>query len=389
MGGLRLRVGMRRESAIDHSIAALASRQGGVIARRQLVSLGLGMSAIDRRLRSGRLHPLYGGVYAVGHRVIGVVGRRWAAVLACGDGAVLSHASAAAAWEIRATASGLIDVTVGPTGRSRKRGIRLHWRAAPSPPDEIAERDGLPVTTPARTLLDLAASGLRGRPLEAALDRAELLRILDFGDVHALLARYPGRPGTPALNAVLSSYHPANTGTRSVLEELVIELCDSRGIPRPNVNTVIEGRERDFCWPRARLVVEADSYTWHRSPSALNDDRERDVRLTLAGYRVLRFTWHQVTRRRRYVAMALLQALDCGFASPGDANAQSAVRRARAARPPPRRSARTPCRCRRARGSRRARGPRPPRRRRSPGSAAGPPRGRRDSRARRLRDPPR
>ena len=97
--------------------------------------------------------------------------------------------------------------------------------------------------------------------------------------------------------------------TRSALEEIVAELCDRFDLPRPLENCVIEGKVRDFYWPHARLVVEADSYSWHRSPSALDDDRERDVTLTLAGYRTLRFTWEQVTQRRRYVANAILRAL--------------------------------------------------------------------------------
>ena len=175
--------------------------------------------------------------------------------------------------------------------------------------DEIARLDGLPITTPARTLLDLAADGLRGRPLEAALDRAELLRLVDFAELQALLARYPGRPGSRSLQATLSRYVAGSVETRSVLEELVLELCDDHGLPRPKVNFSIEGKMRDFYWPGSRLVVEADSYTWHRSPSAMNDDRERDVRLMLAGYRCLRFTWVQVTQRREYVAGALLRAL--------------------------------------------------------------------------------
>ena len=112
------------------------------------------------------------------------------------------------------------------------------------PPDEITRLDGLPITTPARTLLDLAATGLRGRRLEAALDRAELLRLLDFADLHRLLARYPGRPGSPALNAILSRYSAGTVNTRSVLEELVVELCDAHGLPRPQVNCVIEGKLR-------------------------------------------------------------------------------------------------------------------------------------------------
>jgi hypothetical protein len=297
---------MRRQLATDQAIAVIANRQGGVIARRQLVTLGLSASAIDRRVRSGRLHLVHRGVYAVGHQVLGAVGRRWAAVLACGARAVLSHAAAAAAFDMRRSAAGAIDVTVVATGRAKHAGIRLHWRRA-LPTDEVTALDGLPITTPARTLLDLAATGLRDRRLEAAVDSAERRRLLDFADIRELLARYPGRPGTPSLKAVLARYQPGDT--RSELEEIVVELCDAHGLPRPVDNCSIEGKVRDFCWPRSRLVVEADSYSWHRSPSALDDDRERDVTLTLAGYRTLRFTWEQVTRRRSYVATAILRSV--------------------------------------------------------------------------------
>jgi hypothetical protein len=238
---------------------------------------------------------------------VGTDGLCWAAVLACRPDGVLSHASAGAAWNFRRSSTRAVDVTVGLGGRARRPGIRLH-RSRSLPPDEITQLNGLPITTPARTLLDLAASGLRGRPLEAALDRA-LLRVLDFADLQRLIARYPTRPGSPSLKAQLSRYVVGSVDTRSVLEELVLELCDAHGLPRPHVNCVIEGTVRDFYWPGPRLVVEADSYTWHRSPTALNDDRERDVTLTLAGYRALRFTWEQVTGRSGYVADALLRAL--------------------------------------------------------------------------------
>jgi len=297
---------MRDEVATDHAIAAIAARQGGVIAHSQLRELGVSAAAIGRRLQVGRLHSKYRGVFAVGHRKIGVEGLWWAGVLACGSDAVLSHASAAAAWNIRRSSAPTVHVTVGLGGRARRPGIRLH-RSRLRSSDEVTKLDGLPITTPARTLLDLAESGLRGRRLEAAVDRAEQLRLVDFAELHRLLARYPRRRGSPSLKAVLARYRGGDT--RSELEVLVAELCDAHGLPRPQENCIIEGKVRDFYWPRAGLVVEADSYTWHRSPSALDDDRERDVTLTLAGYRTLRFTWEQVTRRRTYVASAILRVL--------------------------------------------------------------------------------
>jgi very-short-patch-repair endonuclease len=173
----------------------------------------------------------------------------------------------------------------------------------------VTRLDGLPITTPARTLLDLAAGGLRGRRLESALDRAERQLRVDWAGVRNVVERHAGRPGAPALRDTLARYMPGTVDTFSVLEEIVLELCDDSGLPRPQVNRVIEGKRRDFSWPGTRLVVEADSYAWHRSPSAFNEDRERDVRLTLAGYVTLRFTYEQCTERRKYVRDSILRAL--------------------------------------------------------------------------------
>lgn len=274
------------------------------MSHQQLLRLGLSPDAINRRGRAGRLISLHRGVYAVGHPAVGTLGRRWAAVLALGDEAFVSHGSAADALGIRATRSAVVDVTVrGRSGRKRHAGIRVH-RPRALPDAEVTTLRGLPITTPARTLLDLAGAGLKGRALESALNHAELDARLDFAELRKLLARYPRRPGTRFLRAQLEAYR-GPVDARSRLERLVYELCDTHDLPRPLVNTVIEGKTRDFCWPQRRLVVEADSYRWHRSPSALNDDRERDVTLTLAGYTVLRFTYEQVTRRPRYVIRAL------------------------------------------------------------------------------------
>jgi very-short-patch-repair endonuclease len=299
---------LRGQSAPDHAIARWASAQAGVVSHEQLLAADLSPQAIERRMRTGQLHQRYRGVYAVGHSVLGVDGRRWAAVLALGDDAFLSHVSAADAFGFLASASVLIHVTVrGRAGRERRAGIRVH-RPRSLPNDEVTTLRGLPITTPARTILDLAASGLRDRALETALDQAEQQRVLDFAQLHALLARYPRRRGTRLLKAQLERYS-GPVDTRSRLERLVYELCDDHDLPRPSENTVIEGKVRDFYWPHRRLVVEADSYRWHRSPAALNADRERHVELTLAGYTVLRFTWEQVTRRRDYVIRALRIAL--------------------------------------------------------------------------------
>lgn len=300
---------MRDEIAKDAGIAALAARQHGVVHCAQLSAAGVSRAAIHRRVRAGRLHPCHRGVYAVGHPLLTDDGRWWAAVLAYRPDGVLSHTSAAVAWDLARSASAVIDVSVGVNGRRQQPGVRLHRRPRLAPGD-VTTRDGLPITTPARTLLDLAATGWREDRLGAAVDRAELLRLIDFAGLRARCA--PGRRGAPALRTILARYGPEPLDTRSRLEQLVGALCLAHDLPRPQVNVLVEGRVRDFCWPNARLVVEADSYAWHRSPRSLDDDRERDAALVLAGWRVLRFTWEQVRRRPDYVAATLLRALGAG-----------------------------------------------------------------------------
>jgi very-short-patch-repair endonuclease len=275
-------------------IAALADAQHGVVARAQLVERGVSVDAVDRRIKTRRLRRLHQGVYAVGHQALTVEGRWMAAVLAGGPGAVLSHASAAMAWDLRRTAGGVIDVTVSTrAGRARRAGLRLHRSATLTSRDITAHR-GIPVTSVARTIVDLART-LNGRALEAVIDRADQRALVDFADL---------RQANPvALKAVLQNYSAAPT--RSELEEAFLRLCDDHGLARPETNTCIEGIEVDFVWRDRRLVVEVDGYAYHRSPAAFERDRERDVLLTTKGWTVLRFTWRQITRRAAWVAAAV------------------------------------------------------------------------------------
>ena len=161
-------------------------------------------------------------------------------------------------------------------------------------PRDVTLRHRLPVTTPARTIIDLART-LTGRDLERIVDLADQRGLVDFDELRAASA--------VSLHAVLQSYRPA--ATRSELEERFLELCDDHGIPRPETNTRIEGIEVDFVWRDRRLVVEVDGYAYHRSPEAFERDRERDVRLEIKGWRVMRFTWRHITERAGWVAAAL------------------------------------------------------------------------------------
>jgi Protein of unknown function (DUF559)/Transcriptional regulator, AbiEi antitoxin len=279
-----------------------------VVTLAQLRELGFDDAAVRRRILSGRLHRLYRGVYAVGHTILTREGRYLAAVMACGDGAALSYRSAAEHWGIRPTAAGRFDVTV-----PRTSGVRTTARIVvhrPKQPAETTTHDGITVTTPGQTLADLSTAVPR-RALEKAAERAEALRL----DV-----RVPaGHPGAKRLAEATA--HDLATTTRSPLEDAFLELCDAHGIPRPLVNTVVEGYEVDFCWPDDRLIVETDGYEHHGTRAAFERDRAKDAQLTVRGWRVLRFTEPQVRGDASSCAVVVLTARQAAPAvEPGDSS---------------------------------------------------------------------
>jgi len=282
---------------VDRAIASLASRQHGVVSRRQLRALGLRDSAITDRSARGRLHRVHRGVYAVGHPLLTARGRWMGAVLACGPRAALSHASAAALWELRPSAAVIVDVTVPGSGSRARPGLHIHRAGV----IETTVHDGIPVTTPARTILDLAAT-LPRRPLERLLDRAESARLTDVVALDALARAHPGHHGAKKLLDALHDHAPGTTLTRSELEERFLELCRDHGLPRPRVNHHVEGRERDFVFPGHRLVVETDGWRHHHSREAFEQDRLRDAELARAGYRTLRFTHRRLAEAPGEVA---------------------------------------------------------------------------------------
>jgi very-short-patch-repair endonuclease/predicted transcriptional regulator of viral defense system len=290
--------------SVDAEIAALAGRQHGVVATRQLAALGLPQRAVSHRAAAGRLHRVHRGVYAVGHPILTANGHRMAAVLACGPGAVLSHASAAALWEIRPTSATRIDVTVrGAGGRAKRPRIRVH-RATTLRADEVTTHQAIRVTTPARTLLDLASS-LPRRALERALDQAELNELFDLRALQAAVDRHRRERGAGALARALEHHRAGTTATKSTLEERMLTICDRHGLPRPRVNAWVEGLEVDFLFAAQRLVVEADSYRFHHTRHAFERDRERDAILARAGYRALRFSDRQMADEPATVAQTI------------------------------------------------------------------------------------
>ena len=287
-------------------ITALAERQHGVIAAPQLYSLGLSETQVRTRAGNGLLHRVHRGVYAMGTRNLTPKGQWMAAVLASGENAVLSHQAAGELWHLRLLTlrSGRrapIDVTVcGGRGARRRPGIVVH-RSLTILNEEVTTREGIPVTTAARTLLDLAAV-LPRRQLERSVDQAERLKICSQGDLDKIVAEHFGRPGAGALGAVLREHQIGSTATRNDFEERFLALCRRYRLPQPGVNVPLLDYVVDFLWPHASLVVEVDGRESHGTRRAFQADRDRDGRLAVAGYRVLRFTWWDVTRRPAVVA---------------------------------------------------------------------------------------
>lgn len=299
---------MRRKSDLDRRIGALATSQHGPITRSQLRGLGLSDQRIDRRLAAGRLVRLYPSVFAVGHTAMPREGRWMAAVLAGGERAVLSHGDAATLWDLAPSRGAVIHVmTPSRSGRvPDRRRVRLH-RVGTLTDDETTTHAGIPVTTPARTLLDLAPS-LRPRALEDVIERMDRLQRFDLVAVRRCLEAHPRQSGAPKLRTVLERL--SGTDTRSPLEVALLQLCDDYHLPTPRANTVIAGFLVDFHWPGTDLIVETDGFAFHRTRTAFDADRERDQALALAGYRVIRFTYDQVTRRRRDTARRLRALLE-------------------------------------------------------------------------------
>jgi very-short-patch-repair endonuclease len=296
--------------ARERAIAGRATLQHGIITLDELRAFGLGTRAVQQRVRAGRLHVLHRGVYAVGHAGVGVEGRRLAAVRACGSAALLSHRSAADAWGLRGSNSARIDVLVPVRGRRSPAGIRLHTTRHLHP-DDIAEIDGIPITSVARTLVDFAAVA-RPDEVERAVHQAEVLRLLDVKKVSQALDRAYGREGTHHLKAAIAQ--PSPGPTRSVLEERFLALCRRRHIRDPILNARVSIRhetiEVDALWPRHRVIVELDGAATHHTRNAFETDRRRDAALAEGGYTVIRLTHHRLTHEPGAVAAQLRRILD-------------------------------------------------------------------------------
>ncbi len=291
-------------------VAELAGRQHGVVGTKQLRSLGLTKDSIAGWERRGGLHRLHYGVYAVGHTAITQRGRWMAAALASGPGAVLSHRSATALWGIWGSGVGETHVTVPRKTRSQPS-IRRHFGALPV--DEVTTRDGIPVTSAARAVLDLAVD--RGEAAaESALREVEYLGIYGPTSLPTLLDRHPNHRGAASVARCLERLGDDPGGrVRSPLEELFLPFLDAHHIPRPRLNAWLTiGDERiqvDCLWPDARLIGELDGFQAHGTRRAMTKDRRRDRRLLAQSFRVMRITEGQLLSEPADVAADLRASL--------------------------------------------------------------------------------
>lgn len=280
-------------------MARLAERQHGVISREQLRRIGMGEGAVDYAIATGRLFPLFRGVFGVGHSRVGLHGRMFAAVLACGTGAVVSHGSAALLLGLWESEPRSIHV-IAPAQAGRKiPGIRRHH--VPSPLGaEIVMRDSIPCTAPSRVIVDLAGA-VGDASLRRTIEQAAVLRMLDVPEIDAILAG-PRRRGSVRLRAILEDWRRySQVMLRSRLEAKLLPLLSQRALPIPGCNETISIGERyfeiDFLWPEHRLVVETDGGRFHDNPHAQVRDRERNRVLADAGFRIVRLRWEELRDR--------------------------------------------------------------------------------------------
>lgn len=268
----------------------MARAQHGVLTRRDLESLGFSKMAIDHRVANGRLHLISRGVYSVGRRDLSPRGRWMAAVLACGDLAVLSHRSAAELWEIGFEEKGRIDLTV--TGRREIKRAGLKVRMRPKLPEvSVVRRFGIPVTNPVQTLIDLATE-LKPMRLERAVNQADVHDLVDPETLRTALDNHVGEPGVKKLRVMLDRH--TFRLSDSDLEILFRPLARAAAFPSPLSKHWVLGYEVDFFFSDHGLIVEADGLRYHRTPAQQARMVKRDQKHTSHGYRVLRFTHWQI-----------------------------------------------------------------------------------------------
>jgi very-short-patch-repair endonuclease len=293
--------------ARERAIGEIAGRQDNVITRDQLMALGVGRGAIAHRVATGQWQRLHRAVFLIGPAPPTLSAKARAAVMAMGEGAVLSHRTAAELWGLL-EASNEPEVHVMVAGRNvgPRPGLRIH-RVSKLDGSEVGSHNDLPVTSPARTVLDLASTAPMS-DTEVALAEARIHRLATDRQLSQTIQRHPTAKGASTLRALLEQERDSGY-TRSAAERRLRDLVRDAGLPRPRFNEPLLGYVVDALWPEHRLVVEVDGYAYHRHRGAFESDRRRDQELVAAGYRVIRVTWLQLRDRPLSVITSIAQAI--------------------------------------------------------------------------------
>jgi very-short-patch-repair endonuclease len=288
-------------------VAWIARQQLALVATRQLLAAGLNRESIRSRCKSRVLHRIHQGVYLRGQPPLLPGARELASVLALGAGAVVSHRSAVALLGLGEPVDGPVDVTIVGRRRRHRRGIRVHCVPHLDAADH-GDFNGIPITSPARALLDFATQAERDE-LERAIGEAYALKLTTERELRRTLDRNPHRGGVAGLRAELDR-EGGPAWTRSEAERRMKRLVRKARLPVPLTNQCIAGFDADFLWPECKLIVEVDGYQFHGHRQAFERDRKRDAAHTLAGYTVIRITWIQLTEDPMAVAVTIARALE-------------------------------------------------------------------------------
>jgi very-short-patch-repair endonuclease len=293
--------------ARERGLARLATEQHGVVAQRQLLAIGFSERAIKSRLDAGRLSALHREVYAVGHARVSRHGRWLGAVLAYGDSALLSHRTAAALWGLSRPRASPIEVSapIGRQGCRRRQGIWIHRGRLDG--EDRESQAGIPVTSVARTLFDLAEV-VDFRRLEYAWEEADRLKRLRLGEVERVCERGYGRRALKPIRRLLAEARAVRR-TRSPLEDRFQRFHRYYRLPPHHTNVEVLGKEVDVLWPAAKLIVELDSWEFHSHRAAFQRDRARDTRLLVAGYRTVRVTHDRLDTEAATLAAEIRELL--------------------------------------------------------------------------------
>ena len=297
----------------EKELARVASAQHSLVTWNQALAAGLDERTVCRWLERGRLQERQDGVFALAGVPETREQRLWAAWLAAGPTAVFSHRTAASRWEIHQAGTAMIELTVPRNRTPEPSGVILH-RLADMQPDHTRWRDGLPLTSPARTLVDLGAV-LGPRQVEKALERALIERLATVGQVWLVLddVARKGRAGVGVMRRILEGRPLGRKIPDGMLEPEMAKLLLDHGLPPAVFQDLVEHEGRririDFAYPDLKIAIEVDGYVTHRTVDELQDDAERQNLLVELGWIVIRFSWRHITGAPDYVAARIRRIL--------------------------------------------------------------------------------